>query len=95
MIELDSGAPSAVMQPVAGPEGTQFKFYSLRLREVGTIISACATRLSRKGTLSIVWIATGDAYKRRGFAKRMVEFIHEKAAKEGFTQIVVLLTHYS
>jgi hypothetical protein len=95
IIELDSGAPTAVMQPVAGPKATQFKFYSLRLQEGGAIISACATRLSRNSTLSIVWIATGDAYKLCGFAKRMVEFIYEKAAKEGFTQIVVLLTHYS
>ena len=90
MIALDTEAPSAIMSSVA-----EFQFYSLRKKGVGTIVSACATKSSRKGTLSIVWIATRDAYQRCGFAKHLVECIHTKAVEEGFTCITVLLTHYS
>jgi ribosomal protein S18 acetylase RimI-like enzyme len=90
MMELDKEAPSAITASVA-----EFQFYSLRKQGVGTIVSACATKSSRKDTLSIVWIATGDAYQRRGFAKHLVEYIHTKAAEDGFTRIMVLLTHYS
>ena len=90
MIALDTGAPSAIMPSVA-----EFQFYSLRKKGVGTIVSACATKSSRNSTLSIVWIATGKAYQRRGLAKHLVEYIHTKAAEDGFTRIMVLLTHYS
>jgi len=90
MMELDRGAPPAIAESVA-----EFQFYSLRKKGVGTIVSACATKSSRNRTLSIVWIATRADYRRHGFAKHLVEYIHTKAAEDGFTRIMVLLTHYS
>jgi N-acetylglutamate synthase-like GNAT family acetyltransferase len=90
MMKLDTQVVPAIKASVA-----QFQFYSLREKGVGTIVSACATKSSRKDTLSIVWIATEKAYQRRGLAKHLVEYIHTKAAEDGFTRIMVLLTHYS
>ena len=90
MMKLDTQAPPAIKASVA-----QFQFYSLREKGTKTIVSACATKSSRNRTLSIVWIATRADYRRHGFAKHLVEYIHTKAAEDGFTRIMVLLTHYS